>query len=109
MKRLQIWGLCAFVMAGIAFWLSIGFELTSFDHEPSYVPFVKRQPSSRMFFRNPVQCGECDVKKLEALDAQGLAEFSTFCKVKFGLTDTRACHDIFVEQQNRPVRRSPVP
>jgi hypothetical protein len=106
----MIWGSCAFLIAGIAFWLSIGFELTSFDHEPSYVPFVKQQLSSRVLFRNPVQCGECDVKKLEALDVHGLAEFSAFCKAKFGLNDTHACHAIFVEQQNQPpVHRSPVP
>jgi hypothetical protein len=83
----------------LAIWLFLGIERVPDEHDTKYRLFIKARPTPRLFFRNPVTCGVCDVHPYESLTGEQKEEFATFCSFRFGLDRSNECFAIFAEQQ----------
>lgn len=96
MNRLSL-ALSAILFMGV--WLFLGIEEIHREHQTDYLFFVKQEPTFRVIYSNPADCGECDVKPLSTLGLAEQSEFRNFCNVRFGLEEIRECHAIFAESQ----------
>lgn len=97
MNRFKCLSLASIVIIGA--WLFFGVEETPREHHTEYEFFAKQEPSFQVVFRNPAMCGECDTPPLSLLSAAQKADFSRFCRVRYGLDEIRMCHAIYAEWQ----------
>lgn len=85
--------------------LFTGIEEIDNEHSTEYQFFAKQAPSFQIVFKNPVACGECDVRPLELLSGANKVEFADYCRFRFGLHDSRLCYAIFAEEQKAADQR----
>ncbi|MBH9578859.1 hypothetical protein [Inhella proteolytica] len=79
--------------------LILGIEETPREHGTEYELFVKQMPTLQVIYRNPAVCGECDVEPFASLTPPVKSEFAEFCRVRYGISEVRACYGIYLERQ----------
>ncbi|QGW66497.1 hypothetical protein GOY17_17305 [Lysobacter soli] len=90
---------------GLVLWLFIGFEAIDHEHTTSYQFFLKQYPSWTVVYRNPVLCGECDLRRPENIGREANRRFEAFCRVRFDL-DPGLCYAIYAMDQRRADERA---
>lgn len=86
-------------------WLFVGVEAVDYEHSTDYRPFLKQYPSWTIVYRNPVLCGECDLRRPENIGREANGRFETFCRVRFDL-DPGLCYAIYAMDQRRADERA---
>jgi len=81
-------------------WLFVGVEAVDYEHSTDYRLFLKQYPSWAIVYRNPVLCGECDLRRPENIGREANRRFETFCRVRFDL-DPGLCYAIYAMDQRR--------
>ena len=77
----------------------MGIEETPREDGTDYELFIKQVPTLRAVYRNPTVCGECDVGPFANLTPAVKSQFAEFCRVRFGISEVRACYGIYLERQ----------
>jgi hypothetical protein len=105
----------AFLGGGfLLFWLYLGIEwiqIAGDSESPGgYEFFTKHTPGFQVIYKNSAKCGECDhVSPWESMTKDEIAEFSAYCRVRFGLEEVRQCYAIFRERRQMADERRGLP
>lgn len=91
--------------AALLLWLFMGFEAIDYEHSTDYKFFIKQYPSWTTVYRNPVLCGECDLRRPENIGIEANWQFEAFCRVRFDL-DPGLCYAIYAAKQRRADERA---
>lgn len=94
------------------FWLFFGIQEIPREHGTDYEFFAKQIPTTKMIYRNPAVCGECDAEPFATLRVETQTSLAEFCRVRFGLENVRECYAIFTEKQrikNEKLSKSATP
>lgn len=91
MKKIIV--LIAILLIG---YLSLGVEYIYKDYTDRYDPFIKKYPTTRFYFSNPVVCGECDFREYSSFNIEEPKKrFKDLCYYRYGLEDISQCEDLF--------------
>jgi hypothetical protein len=93
-------------------WAYFGIEEIPREHGTDYEFFAKQIPTTKMIYRNPAVCGECDAEPFATLRVEAQTSLAEFCRVRFGLENVRECYAIFTEKQrikNEKLSKSATP
>ena len=59
--------------------------------EEMWEPFVKRRATLRIFYFNPMDCGACEERSLDDLNATERLDFQAVCRDRYGLASAPEC------------------
>lgn len=54
-------------------------------------PFIKQRPTLKVVYFNPLECGACEERGLDDLDAGDRLELVEVCSDRYGVTSIPAC------------------
>lgn len=54
-------------------------------------PFIKQRPTLKIVYFNPLDCGACEERSLDDLDAGDRRELITVCHDRYGQTSISEC------------------